>query len=208
MTPLPRYPADASPDPTAYDALVDVCGLDLTQSLLWTVPNFLAPDECRSLISRIEAAHPTLAPLSTARGPEFHPNVRNNSRVVFDDRLFAAALFARIAPHLPRRLLRMQLCGVNERFRCYRYQPGQRFALHSDGTFARSARERSLLTFLVYLNDGFCGGETAFPEQGQVIVPATGTALLFQHPLLHEGRRVESGVKYALRSDIMYRLPQ
>ena len=201
-------PSAPSADSPGLDARVDVCGLDLTQPLLFTVPGFLSLAECQSFIARIEAAHPTLAPLSTVRGPEFRPHVSNNSRVILDDLQLAAALYARIAPHIPSRLLRMQACGVNERFRCYRYEPGQRFALHSDGTFVRSPHERSLLTFLIYLNDDFCGGETAFPEQGEVIVPTTGTALLFQHRLLHEGRRVESGVKYVLRSDIMYRTPQ
>jgi hypothetical protein len=30
-------------------------------------------------------------------------------------------------------------------------------------------------------------------------------ALLFQHQLLHEGSEVTSGVKYVVRSDVMYR---
>ena len=30
-------------------------------------------------------------------------------------------------------------------------------------------------------------------------------ALLFQHRLLHEGAEVTAGVKYVVRSDIMYR---
>jgi hypothetical protein len=29
-------------------------------------------------------------------------------------------------------------------------------------------------------------------------------ALLFQHEVLHEGCAVESGVKYVLRTDVMY----
>jgi hypothetical protein len=33
----------------------------------------------------------------------------------------------------------------------------------------------------------------------------TGHALLFQHRLLHEGCPVRSGIKYVLRSDVMYR---
>jgi len=37
------------------------------------------------------------------------------------------------------------------------------------------------------------------------IVPATGTALLFQHMLLHAGKRVTSGTKLVLRSDVLYR---
>lgn len=35
--------------------------------------------------------------------------------------------------------------------------------------------------------------------------PRTGTALLFQHLLVHEGCVVRTGVKYVLRSDVMYR---
>ena len=37
--------------------------------------------------------------------------------------------------------------------------------------------------------------------------PHADTALLFQHPILHEGCAVTRGVKYALRSDVMYRRP-
>jgi prolyl 4-hydroxylase len=64
---------------------------------------------------------------------------------------------------------------------------------------------KSLLTLMVYLNDDFEGGETEFPEQGETIVPRAGTALLFQHMLLHAGKRVRSGVKMVLRSDVLYR---
>jgi predicted 2-oxoglutarate/Fe(II)-dependent dioxygenase YbiX len=187
--------------------LVDVCGLDLTQPLLWTVPTVLSASECRDFIARIEASQPTPAPITTSGGFVMRPEVRNNSRVLFDDRRLAAELFERLVAHLPKSLLRMHAVGVNERFRCYRYQPGQRFALHHDGTFARSPKERSLLTLLIYLNQDFSGGETAFPEEGERIRPQTGLALLFQHRLLHEGCAVRSGVKYALRSDIMYRSP-
>lgn len=185
--------------------LTDVCGLDLTQPLLWTVPTLLTADECQQFIARIEAGRPTAAPITTSAGFVMRPDIRNNSRVILDDRRLAAALFERLAAHVPRSLLRMHAVGVNERFRCYRYEPGQRFALHYDGTFARSPSERSLLTLLIYLNHDFVGGETAFPEQGECIRPQAGTALLFQHRILHEGCVVRSGVKYALRSDIMYR---
>lgn len=191
--------------------LVDVCGLDLTQPLLWTVPAVLTAKECQRCIELMEAQGPRPAPISTSRGFVMRPEVRSNSRVIFDDRRLAAELFDRLAAHIPSQLLHMRALGVNERFRFYRYQPGQRFALHQDGTFARSNEERSLLTLLIYLNQAgqdFTGGETAFPEQGQCIRPQAGMALLFQHRLLHEGCAVKTGVKYALRSDIMYRVPR
>lgn len=184
--------------------------LDLTQPLLWTVPDVLSPEECAALIARIEAAGPAAAPITTSAGFVMRPDIRNNSRAVIDDEALAAELFRRVRPRLPPRMRdrgrTMEVVGANERLRCYRYEPGQRFASHYDGRFQRDAREWSLLTFMIYLNEGFSGGETDFPMQGQRIQPQTGTALLFQHHLLHEGRTVTSGVKYALRSDVMYRL--
>jgi prolyl 4-hydroxylase len=57
---------------------------------------------------------------------------------------------------------------------------------------------------LVYLNDAFEGGTTAFHRFDVDVVPRTGSGLVFQHRLLHDGRTVRSGVKYVLRSDVMY----
>ena len=57
---------------------------------------------------------------------------------------------------------------------------------------------------MVYLNDDFAGGETEFVDLRRTIVPRTGSALLFQHMLLHAGETVTSGVKYVLRSDVLY----
>ena len=200
--PSVKNPSNPWQDPSL---LVDVCGLDLTQPLLFTAAGVLTPAECQVFIDRIESLQPAPAPISTHTGFVMRPEVRNNSRVIIDDVRLAADLFDRVAPLVPPGLLRMRVVGVNERFRCYRYLPGQRFALHADGTYARNREERSLLTFLIYLNEGFLGGETAFPEQGRCITPQAGMGLFFQHPLLHEGCMVRSGVKYVLRSDIMYR---
>jgi hypothetical protein len=59
------------------------------------------------------------------------------------------------------------------------------------------------LTFLIYLNEGCEGGETRLP--GASVSPRTGLGLLFQHLLLHEGAALQAGVKYVLRSDVMFR---
>jgi prolyl 4-hydroxylase len=179
--------------------------LDLTQPLWWTVDGVLSPDECASLVARIEAMGPKLAPVSRAEGPVIDEGTRNNTRVMFDDTALSGLLFERLRPRLPVELSGRRVIGANERLRCYRYTPGQRFAPHHDGAFYRSDVERSLLTLIVYLNEGFSGGETALLDVGEVIRPKTGMALLFQHHLLHEGVRVTDGVKYVARSDVMYR---
>ena len=55
---------------------------------------------------------------------------------------------------------------------------------------------------MIYLNEDFEGGETAFEHT--VVRPRLGSALLFFHAILHEGREVTRGQKYVLRSDVMY----
>lgn len=184
---------------------LDGDSLDLSSNLAWTLPAVLSREECAATIARIEALGPTDAPITTASGFELRPDVRNNQRVVLDDVALAATLFARIVHSLPATLAGGVPVGANERFRCYRYTPGQRFAPHYDGAFVRSADERSELTLMVYLNHTFAGGATRFHDHGVTAVPVTGSALLFQHAMLHEGCVVTDGVKYVLRSDVMFR---
>lgn len=169
----------------------------------------LTAAESEALLARIESLSPAAAPITTARGFEMRPDVRNNERVMFDDPALAAALFERLASALPAELHDRdgdplgRPCGLNERFRGYRYSPGQRFAPHFDGAFVRSPLERSELTVLLYLNDAFTGGETAFCDWDVAVQPRRGQALLFEHLVRHEGRAVLSGRKYVLRSDVM-----
>jgi hypothetical protein len=187
---------------------LDGDSLDQQAPLVFRIDGVFHAHECSAAIAKIDALNPTLAPISLARGFAEMPEVRNNERVMFDDRALAAALFDRLRAALPPRIANRAPAGVNERFRCYRYSPGQKFAPHYDGAFRRSAHECSELTLMVYLNDGFTGGATTFfdfVEGGPLVVqPRTGTALLFQHRQLHEGSIVREGVKYVLRSDVMY----
>jgi hypothetical protein len=145
------------------------------------------------------------------------PNVRSNDRVILDDEERAADLWRRIADYVPVTIDRWTAIGLNERLRFYRYDPGQRFAPHRDGSYIRQNGECSRLTFMIYLNGGFEGGETRFylrhsylelfnssavPDVS--VVPTTGIVLCFLHQLRHEGAPVISGRKYVLRSDVMY----
>ena len=175
--------------------------------VVFTVDGVMTPAECAALVARIEAMGPEAAPITTPRGFVMRPDIRNNTRVMFDDHALASDLFGRLQLELPRRMRGLTAVGANERFRCYRYEPGQRFAPHFDGAFRRDVHEVSQLTLMVYLNEGFGGGATEFHDLGQTIVPRTGMALVFEHRVLHEGCAVTSGVKYVLRSDVMYRVP-
>eukprot|EP00339_Tiarina_fusa_P011131 CAMPEP_0117008940 /NCGR_PEP_ID=MMETSP0472-20121206/8267_1 /TAXON_ID=693140 ORGANISM="Tiarina fusus, Strain LIS" /NCGR_SAMPLE_ID=MMETSP0472 /ASSEMBLY_ACC=CAM_ASM_000603 /LENGTH=240 /DNA_ID=CAMNT_0004711105 /DNA_START=24 /DNA_END=743 /DNA_ORIENTATION=+ len=105
--------------------------------------------------------------------------------------------------------------GLNERLRFLRYNPGDYFRVHADGCYVRSGEagadrrgERSLITCQVYLNEGFSGGATTLYSsvsgKGYDVVPETGSVLLFEHGLYHQGSQLLEGVKYAIRTDVMY----
>jgi prolyl 4-hydroxylase len=172
-----------------------------------TVSNFLAPEECEEFIRLTLAAGYEEAPITTFRGFQMRPDIRNNTRVIKDDIALAARLWERmkgLAPTTNHRIGSWHAHGFNERFRFYRYTAGQYFKWHSDGPFIRSPQELSLFTAMVYLNDDFEGGTTDF-QFGPAITPRRGMLLLFEHSLMHQGAPVRSGCKYVLRTDVMFR---
>ncbi|MBL8810178.1 MAG: 2OG-Fe(II) oxygenase [Planctomycetaceae bacterium] len=180
--------------------------VDPTKPYILTIRDVLSSAECESLIRRIESLDPEVATINTVEGARVNRDVRNNDRVIFEDQSLADLLFERVRPQAPPEIHGMRLVGANEMFRCYRYKPGMRFAPHADAAFVRNDDEQSFYSFLVYLNDGFTGGATTFITKPEVAIkPETGMALLFQHPIIHEGSIVKSGVKYVARSDLMYR---
>jgi hypothetical protein len=115
--------------------------------------------------------------------------------------------------------------SLNSRFRLCKYHPGGHFGPHYDGDYVVDpVRYRSLKTFMIYLNDDYDGGQTNFvdshdmhldKEKGIYCSPLEkifsslkaerGDCLVFDHRILHEGQQVTSGMKYLIRSDLMYR---
>jgi predicted 2-oxoglutarate/Fe(II)-dependent dioxygenase YbiX len=174
---------------------------------LFVIPQFLTPEECDAFIERSEQLGYTDAPLNTPFGPLLRKDVRDNERLLLDDPELAAAWWGRAKGLLVEEWCGWKVVGLNARFRFYRYGPGQRFAPHTDGCFRRDNGDESQFTFLVYLNDGFEGGATAFHESraSLLVTPERGKALVFDHRQLHEGLPVVRGRKYVLRTDVMYR---
>ena len=170
---------------------------------IFTITEFLSPEECAGYIDVAESLGFSEAPINTLQGPQIRSDVRNNERVMLDDEERACQLWQRASQFVPHTIEEWQVVGVNERLRFYRYDEGQQFDWHYDGSFERTSRERSRLSFMVYLNEDFEGGETAFPDLS--IRPQTGLALCFVHLLLHKGEPVTRGRKYVLRTDVMYR---
>lgn len=178
--------------------------LDLTQPLLWTIDDALTPSECDAHIARLRDGSPEVAPIAGGRGSGVDLAVRNNTRVMWDDVAGARSLLARVAARLPRQLSGQHLIGANPRLRVYRYGPGERHGAHWDTVVPFVGGAQSLCTLVFYLNEGFEGGETEFPELGQTITPRRGSALVFQHRILHIASEVRRGEKFVLRTDLVY----
>ena len=127
-------------------------------------------------------------------------------------------------------------CGLNQRFRFYRYQPGDYFKAHTDGSWPGSkvidgqlehnafADRWSQLTILLFLTDDYQGGGTCFYPMGlhgvensereaECVTVRTpqGGALCFphgNHPLhcLHSSEPIIAGEKYIIRSDVLFEI--
>ncbi|KAI7775617.1 prolyl 4-hydroxylase [Diaporthe eres] len=200
----------------------------------------LSPDECGRIVGAAEAVG--FAPDAPVRpGGDVAAATENsvlahNFYWVADDE-FCRVLWGRVGPFVPERVSGRKVRGLNRRFRVYRYVPGAEYRAHIDGAWPPSgilpddtyqydaspadAKQSSLFTFLVYLNDEFSAGETTFflpsAREGTLnaypVRPIQGSVAMFPHgetegSLLHEGTGVRRGerpsAKYVIRTDVEY----
>lgn len=168
---------------------------------VFTIPGFLDGPACSELIALAESSGFASAGVRTAQGQQAMPLIRNNERAMVESPRWVQTLWQRLAGIGCPVLSGEQAVGLPKALRFYKYSAGQRFKMHKDGPWTEEGRS-SRLTFLVYLNEAFEGGATDFRDFQ--VTPQTGQALLFIHDTWHEGAAVTQGVKYVLRSDVLY----
>lgn len=168
------------------------------------IDDFFTKEECDHFIDLSEKIGYERATVGTESGSKVLDRIRNNHRVLYNDMGLAVSLWKRLAEYAPRKIGNSVSIGLNELFRFYKYEEGQKFIKHIDESFIRNEAEASYYTFLIYLNDGYEGGETQFDDIN--IKPNRGMALIFLHSLSHEGTTIKNGIKYVLRTDIMFQL--
>lgn len=119
--------------------------------------------------------------------------------------------------------------GVNPLMRFIRYEEGGQLVAHYDGTYAKTDDQRTLMSLVIYLTSNETGA-TRFindPQAGkrmdemdfsdwdragaadEIIFanpPRAGSALLFDHRLLHDGEPIGEGEgeKIIIRTDIIF----
>lgn len=188
-----------------------------------TAQSILTPQECQAMIDRSESIGYDVALINMASGEGVRvPGYRDGYRCIIDDKAFSAELWKRIESFIPEVYENRPRIELNERLRFLRYGPGDKFEPHMDGEYRRAdgSGHVTKITIQFYLNESCVGGATSFlsesmfrSDRGDVnkkleVNPKTGQILIFQHDLLHEGSQVTEGIKYVVRSDILYGKPQ
>ncbi|KAG4432111.1 hypothetical protein IFR05_012410 [Cadophora sp. M221] len=142
---------------------------------------------------------------------------------MFDDEALAALLWDRLKRFYQTEKLvgddseTWVIEGLNERFRLCRYEKGGKFSPHCDGRRLANINEQSFMALNIYLNTVSSSqkGATRFITEPKTrdlsdivvlekIQPVLGSAALFRDDVWHDGEELVDGVKYLLRTDVMY----
>jgi len=187
----------------------------------FVVHGVMTPDECRALIVRCEGEgwHPASLAYDLASGEKAGDEAvlvgrRDSDRCILNDDDLASKLWRAIETLVPPRAFEpLRPTRINSCLRCLRYRVGQAgFAKHVDGRCVVGG-EISRVSVMLYLNDDFVGGATRLcceddavdALRGVDVAPRTGMALVFDQGILHKGSPVRQGVKYSVRTEVMYR---
>ncbi|KAF5662162.1 oxidoreductase containing protein [Fusarium heterosporum] len=163
------------------------------------------------------------------------PGYRESDRIIWDQQTIVDRLWERCALSEGLRDLlavappqpyvedgNWNFSRFNNRMRFLKYSPGQYFKPHCDGSYYYTEGDgiefETFYTVHLYLNDAvendptseLQGGATSFldnkREKRVDVNPKAGSVLIFQHDgLFHEGATVTNGVKYTMRTDILYK---
>jgi predicted 2-oxoglutarate/Fe(II)-dependent dioxygenase YbiX len=183
--------------------------------------NVLSRRECQHIIAATERiGYGTLGKGNTGAA------YRGNRRLQLDDAngVLGRTLFTRIKPYIPLSYLVPGEEGtyvfesINTRYRFAKYCDGEGFMVHVDKPTVYEKERMSILTVNIYLNDlpPEQGGRTRFYRKinGKPVASAGGCAgslVLFQQSNMnntpwHDGQQVRGGIKYLMRTDVIYRL--
>ena len=172
------------------------------------IPDFLTSEECDRVIG---LAGPNLftSKVYTSDSDLEDKNVRISDQCWIkdsDDEFIA---------HLSRRISEITGTDIKsqEELQVVRYKPGGFYKPHFDAcnketddcTRLNNGLGPRFITFIIYLNDGFDGGETFFPQINTKVVPKRGKAVVFYNvddegeilpKSLHGGLDVKNGEKW------------
>jgi len=201
----------------------------------FTIDNFLNKDECKAILQLSTGFHYVTEAAHTDNDGVTHvvrlqePNKHKLS--VFEHAPTVDTLWTKLQPMILPHIGSFidytkcgQPLGLNPRLRVLRYDASDNdvFEPHFDATTRVASDDcnktlTSLLTVLIYLNDGggkeFDGGETFYldsvnpkNDNATIVTPASGKVVVFEHDLFHSSVPLTFGAKYVLRTDILFQV--
>jgi len=183
----------------------------LLSNYIWVLPNFFSRQECQHWIDFMEGQEPL--DYVKQRGTRYlaaRECFRWSSGA--DCSTLSHRIFERLRDHtqllqlLPTNSDGERPVTCNPNLRLYKYGPGMSFGKHIDEANVVKGHGVTRMTVLIYLSE--CrGGATRF-EGDIAFEPKVGAILLHVHGedlcLEHEADPVVTGVKYVLRTDLVY----
>ncbi len=177
---------------------------------LFTIDNFLSPDQCKILIDLIDqdAVRSVTATETPGELSQVVENRTSYSSVLDEKR---HALITEVNDKMSD-ILNIPKTRA-EVLQGQRYEVGQQFKDHFDWFEGKNLKQyvaqqgNRLYTFMVYLNEDLEGGETEFQKINIKFKPKTGMAVIWKNLnsdgtgnrlALHAGRPVTKGKKYIL----------
>lgn len=142
-------------------------------------------DECTALIAEAEAAGLTRSTVVNDSEPI---SAGRTSAHVFLESPTSQLLKERVS-----RFLGIPMAHF-ENVQVARYRPGEKYDAHYDAAMKSATNVRELprlYTVLIYLNDDYEGGHTAFPNCGTDVTPRQGMGVLWRN-LSESGRILQS----------------
>lgn len=186
---------------------------------IWVIHDFLDPQECQAWIDFVEQSkelelcgHPASRYVAHR---ECYRWQRDDSQVasLLFDRMKKTGVLQEIEEKVSFPTGSYTAQALNPNIRFYKYTKGMSFGKHVDGTHHVKGVGTTEVTTLIYLSECEGGATRFYPStsskkaKSMAFAPKIGAMLLHIHGdrcLEHEADPVESGIKYILRTDVVY----
>ncbi|KAH3678975.1 hypothetical protein WICMUC_001343 [Wickerhamomyces mucosus] len=210
---ISKFPNDLLYKPPKYM----VSSIELISPQIITIENFFNDDFLKTLINSFSKLNLETTPLIKSKDYA----LRYNDRISLNDSKSSSNLWNYLYPLLINSDIEFIIKefenskGLNPNLRVYRYEKGHHFNKHYDESVTVSTSNLKGITkwtLLIYLtgDEQLVGGDTVFYESKNNVInihPKSGMALLHKHGddcLLHEAELVQRGIKWVLRSDVVF----
>lgn len=179
---LSRHIESMKIDPSRNCDYLLSCLRELVKGEIWEIPKFFLPKECDGLIQETEEMGYEDA--TKMAGANSEVILRNMKRLFLSDMQTSEILTSKLRNLVPLSYEGGLFQGVNENFKFYKYEKGNKYDKHIDGEFENETLQtKSVASFIIYLNEPKRGGFTKFhshkftngtldvkPERGKILI--------------------------------------